>query len=353
MRNEAIQFGNQSPIIVVFIPKSPSLQLRRYLTEYKAAADTISGYGLIFESADDIASENMTKIRDTAEEKVDLLLDTAFSNSFVLKAGGKEVKGITMQESVSLAAEEALQRLYPQFSLADNIGWSEVYEQASRGTPNALKAVSYEGEPENNPVCKAIIDFITVGKMGSEIQDKFQSPPYGWPIDAVDGGLQVLLAAELARAIDERNRTFDPRSLDRKDLSKSLFKLESATVSNTQRDQICSLMDKVGINSEVGKELFHLSLFLDKLDDLVVQAGGDPPRPIRPVSSLLEKIRGKSGNESLLILFENREELGESIDEWQCLTKGINKRLPNWNKLKTLADQASMLDDTEEILSQV
>jgi len=62
------------------------------------------------------------------------------------------------------AAENALQRLYPQFHLADHSGWDKVYTKAKQGAPDALKAVGDDGEPAKNPVCKAILAFIAVAR---------------------------------------------------------------------------------------------------------------------------------------------------------------------------------------------
>jgi hypothetical protein len=72
------------------------------------------------------------------------------------------------------AATNALQRLYPQFHIADHAGWPKVYEKAQKGAPDALKSVGDEGEPAKNPVCKAILAFIAGGKKGIDIRKNFE-----------------------------------------------------------------------------------------------------------------------------------------------------------------------------------
>ena len=121
--------------------------------------------------------------------------------------------------------------------MADHLGWSKVYEKAKSGAPDALKAVGDEGEPAKNPVCRAILGFIAGGKKGSDIRTQFESSPYGWSRDTVDGGLQVLLIAGLTRAQDERGQTLDPKELERKTIGKVLLRSEERRVGKECRSR--------------------------------------------------------------------------------------------------------------------
>ena len=79
--------------------------------------------------------------RQTAEGKINELLDEAFSGARVFQGGGNEILGNDLQEMVLEAADNSLKRLYPQFLTADHTGWSKVYEKARKGAPDALKGV--------------------------------------------------------------------------------------------------------------------------------------------------------------------------------------------------------------------
>lgn len=173
------------------------------------------------------------------------------------------------------AATNALQRLYPQFHVADHAGWPKVYEKAQKGAPDALKSVGDDGEPAKNPVCKAILAFIAGGKKGIDIRKNFEGATYGWPGDAVDGGMQVLLVAGLIRAQDEKGQTIDPKDLERKVIGKTMFKVESATVSAAQRIQIRKVLQKVGLSAKQGEELAYVPQFLVSAQELANRAGGD------------------------------------------------------------------------------
>ena len=83
------------------------------------------------------------------------------------------------------------------------------------------------------------------------------------------------------------------------------------------------------------------------------QAGGEAPKPVRPDTASLDEIRLTAGNEQLLALYNWRDELGSSIDNWTGLGERITGRWPNWTVLKRLMTHASELQDAEVILAQV
>ena len=353
VRAESRQAGNQSPTVFVFIPKRSADDLRHHLIDYKAASATLDIRGVPNTPEGDEARAAMETTRQTAEGKIRELLEDAFSGARVFQGGGSENHGNNLQEMVLEASDNAAQRLYPQFHTADHVGWSKVYEKAQKGAPDALKAVGDEGEPAGNQVCKAILGFIAGGKKGADIRTKFESAPYGWSRDAVDGGLQVLLVGGLIRAQDERGQTLDPKELERKTVGKMMFKVESTTVTTAQRIQIRKLLQKVGISVQPGQELAQVRQFLEEALELADQAGGEAPKPARPDTASLEEIRLMTGNEQLLALYNRRDELGSNIDNWSELGKRIAKRWPNWNELTRLMAYAIELQDFDAILAQV
>lgn len=169
----------------------------------------------------------------------------------------------------------------------------------------------------------------------------------------MDGALQVLLVAGLIRAQNDHGKLIDFKSLERKAIGKTIFKVESTTVTTAQRIQVRKLLQKVGLSAKQGEELAHVPQFLEKLIDLSNQAGGDAPKPKLPDTSGLEEIRLTAGNEQLLALYNRRDELVQSIDSWSSLAKGIGKRWPNWIALKRLAGHAAGIQDTDVFLAQV
>ena len=353
VRADSRQAGNQSPTIFVFIPKRSADDLRHHLIDYKAASATLDKRGVPNTPEGAEARAAMETTKQAAEGKIRELFQEAFSGARVFQGGGNEILGNELQEMMLEASGNALQRLYPQFHTADHVGWSKVYEKARKGDPDALKAVNYEGEPARNPVCKAILSFIGGGKKGADIRARFESSPYGWSRDAADGGLQVLLVAGLIRAQGERGQTLDPKELERRAIGKVMFKVESATVTTAQRIEVRKLLLKVDLPAKQGEESDKVEKFLEKMRELADRAGGEAPRPARPDTASLDEIRLTAGNEQLLALYNRRDELGSSIDNWTDLTERIAKRWPNWSTLKRLMAHATGLQDFDVILAQV
>ena len=336
----------------VFIPKRSADDLRHHLIDYKAASATLGNRGVPNNPEGEDAKKAMETTKQAAESRIGELLKEAFSGARVFQGGGNEILGNTLQDTVLEAAGNALQRLYPHFSMADHAGWGRVYNKAKQGSPDALKAVGYDGEPAKNPVCKAILAYIAGGKKGAEIRSRFESAPYGWPGDAVDGGLQVLLISGLVRGQDERARPLDPRELERKAVGKATFKVESTTVSASQRIQIRKVLQRLGVTAKQGEELDMVPKFLELAVDLAGHAGGEAPKPEPPDTTFLEDIRFTSGNEQLLAIFNQSDELKSAIETWEDRVKRIDKRWPIWIKLQDLLKHAGELKAAEEVRQQ-
>ena len=329
VRVEARQAGNQSPTVFAFIPKRSADDLRHQLLEFKAATATLDKRG----------------VPNTPEGKeARAALETTRHNA--------EILGTNLQSTILEAARNSLARLYPHFDVADHAGWDKVYAKAKQGAPDALKAVGDDGEPAKNAVCKAILAYIAGGKSGTDIRDYFESDPYGWPADAIDGGLQVLLVAGLIRAQDDRGQVIDPRELERRNVGRTTFKVEAATVSAAQRIQIRKVMQKLGIQAKQGEELMKVPEFLQILAELARSAGGDAPLPLPPNTTSLDEIRLASGNEQLLAIYNKRDELTAAIDEWQALKLKIGERSPLWRNLLVLVGHANGLPDADVYRAQ-
>lgn len=337
VRIDAKQAGLQSPAIYVYIPKRSADDLRSHIIEYKASNTTLDKKGAPITPEGNEAHAAMETRKSMAETKINELLAEALSGAKVFQAGGNEVLGLTLKDAVLEAAANSLQRLYPQFSTADHTNWGTVYNKAQQGAPDALSAVGYTNEPINHPVGKAIMGYIAAGKTGNDIRNQFEAAPYGWSRDAVDGALLVLMIAGQVRGVDEHSRTIEAKGIDRKQIAKLLFRVETVVVQIAQRLKVRKLYQTMGIHFEAGKETAKAADFLVAIQALADTAGGAPPQPARPDTTVVAEIQQKSGNEQLLGLAENYDILMEYITTWRDLTEKILKRLPNWEKLQRLS----------------
>lgn len=356
IKAEARQAGSDSPTVFVFLPKRHGDDLRQQLMEYKAARNTIDERGTPGPTAPaDVreAYEAMHTTARNAELRIQAILRDCFNDVRVFQGGGAEVLASDLQAMVLEAVENALHRLYPQFGTADHAGWGKVYDRAKQGAPDALKAIGEEGDADKNPVCKALLSFIAGGKSGAELRARFEGAPYGWSGDAVDGALFALLAAGAVRAQDERGQPVDFKTMDRKAIGKTHYRVEATTITTPQRIQIRKLMQALSIAAKPNEELASVPVFLERLRVLIEQAGGEAPQPARPDAGFLDDLRRSLGNEQLLALYNQRETLEADIRDWQARAETIQARWKPWTRLKQLAQHAAALEHTAALRAQV
>ncbi|KAF1704224.1 BREX system P-loop protein BrxC [Pseudoxanthomonas kaohsiungensis] len=356
VKAEARQAGSASPTVFLYLPKRHGDDLRNQLMEYKAARNTIDERGTPGASAAADTREAFEAMQTTlrnAENRIQAILRDCFNDARVYQGGGTEVVGSDLAAMLREAADSALLRLYPQFGLADNAGWSKVFDNARKGAPDALKAVGEDGEADKNPVCKAVLGFIAGGKTGAEVRARFEGAPYGWSGDAVDGALFALLVAGALRAQDERGQPVEFKTLERKAIGKTGFRVEATTITATQRIQIRKLLQLLEVNARPNEELASVAGFLEKLRVLSERVGGEAPKPASPDVSVIDDLRRSVGNEQLQALHNQRDTLAELIEQWKDQSARIESRWPAWLNLKQLTRHAEPLDATEAIRAQV
>lgn len=185
------------------------------------------------------AQRSMESRERNADKELKDLLDTLFAGARVFQAGGQEVtEGNELSDRINRAAKASAIRLYKDFDIADSDQWSRVLDEARKGNLEALKAVGHSQEADKQPVCQKLLAYIGPGKKGSEIRDNFESPPFGWPRDAIDGALFALLSAGHIRAMDASSKLVDAKSLDRNKLTQASFRQEFITISPPRRARL-------------------------------------------------------------------------------------------------------------------
>lgn len=352
VRDDALGAGNLSPTIFVFVPKRSADDLRHQIIDYKAALATLDKRGVPTSPEGLEARAAMQTICQSAEARINGLLGDAFSGARVFQGGGSEITGASLAEAVREAAQNALLRLYPQFAIADHPAWETVYARAQRGDPDALKAVGDKGAADQNAVCKAILAAVGAGKKGGDLRAHFQAAPYGWSQDAVDGALQVLLVSGHLRATLESGAPAKPTELERRAIGKATYRIESIVPTIEQKLAVRALLQKAGISADTKDLPVKIPGYVARIDALAQRAGGEAPRPATPATTLIDEIRQSSGNEQLLILYNNREALAAQVEEWQTAAARIDKRLPAWNMLSSLLGYADDAPDATILRTQ-
>lgn len=357
VRADARQAGLESPTVFVFIPKrsvdNSVDDLRNQILDFKAASSTLERRGFPNSPEGTEARASIETTKQNADKRIKELISESISGARVFQSGGNEVLGDSLKSALTEATKNSVQRLYYNFSIADNPSWAKVYTKAQQGAPDAMKEIGDQGDPANNAVCKAIQSVIGPGKKGSDIRNNFEAAPYGWSRDAIDGAIQVLLVSGLIKAQDEMGHPIRPTDLARSAIGRTLFKIESTTVTTPQRIKIRSLFQTLNINATSGDELRYVIPFINGIEDLASQAGGDAPLPMNPDISDISVIKLASGNEQLLTLYSVADDLKEKILVWRQQADQINTRYPDWQVLKNLMKHAEKLADIDVITTQV
>lgn len=347
------QLGNDSPVILLYVPKVESDGLRSKVIEYIAAKNTLDKRGHPNNPEGIEARAAMTTIQEEAENRIGELIDEAISRAHVFLAGGQEFTGNTISESVKDAAKSALVRLYKHFDVADSDQWSKVVEKAQKGDANALQSVGHEGEYQEHPVCKKILESIAGGKSGTAVRGIFETSPYGWSQDAIEGALYLLTLTGALRAVAEDGTAVTYNKLERKAIGKCQFKLESTTISTQERIAIRKLFLLLDVSATSNSETASVNDFLEALRVLRNSAGGEAPCPEVPNPALITDLRRSAGNEQLKSIYDNRAVLTQWITDWNRLNKQIAEILPVWHLAETLAASASSLPDASVLITQI
>jgi len=347
---EAKSKGADNPTLFVYLPDQHKTALSDAIVALWAAKGTLSKKSSTATEDGHDAKRSMEIRERNAEKELQQLLDKLFASVRVFQAGGHEViEGSDLSDRINRAAKASAIRLFSQFDVADSNQWSKVLDEARKGNLEALKAVGHTHEVDKQPVCQKILTFIGPGKKGAEIRDNFESPPYGWPRDAIDGALFALLASGHVRAQDATSKPVDAKSLDRNKLTQASFRQESITISPPQLIKIRQLFTAIGVPCQPKEELAKVPQLMAKLRELASKAGGNAPVPEHSQLAVIEVVEGQAGNAQLLELFTRGDELTELAKRWGKTAETIQKRLPVWHQLSTILEQAKELGPYAEL----
>jgi len=349
---DARQAGTDSPTVFVFLPRRSGDDLRTQIINYKAAANTLDKRGDPNSPEGNEARAAIDTIRHAADRRINELIGEILSTAHVYQGGGAEVFGETLPAAIEEALDDALVRLYSEFRVADQAGWEQAYTRAQKGASDSLRAIGYTGEAADHPVCKKVLGLIGAGKRGDEVRKTLDAAPYGWPRDAIDGALQALLVANLVRATDDMGRPVEPTALERKAIGRTLFKVESTIITVPQRLELRKLFTLAGVAVKAGEESAAAARYVALLEELAAGAGGEAPKPAPPATNTLKELRLAAGNEQLLAIYNQREELAKAFTGWTETAHLIAARWPAWQTLQRLVVHLDDIADAEIIRTQ-
>lgn len=343
---DARQAGPESPLIFVFLPRRPGEEFKNALAAKKAAEDTLALRGSPSSPEGQEARGAIETRRDEHGRALDMAVRDILDGARVFQGGGNEL-GLGLKEGVEEAARAALARRYPRFDQGDNPQWEKVADRARKGDKSPLAILGYQGDPEKQPVCTAVLAWIGGGKKGGEIRKQFMGAPYGWPQDTVDGALLALFAGGCVRA-GLNGASLEAANLSGPTINAADFKVEAVVITAPQRIAVRKLLQDHGVPCKQNEESAAIPALLAGLKELAAKAGGQAPLPVPPDTAYLDEIEQAGGNAALAALHEARERITEEARIWRATAEKARARLPRWHTLQNLlaaGQELAGLDD--------
>ncbi len=335
--------GDSAALVYGYIPRKSAEDLKRAITTYVAAQSTIHTRAHPDSTEGSEAKRAMETRLGIAKKTRDDLIEDLLNSSQVYVAGEAEpVGGMLLETKVHEAARACLDRLYPRFHDADHTEWHRVIERARKGDSDALEVVGHKADPDQHPVCSAVLSFVGSGKEGTKVRKQFANPPYGWPQDAIDAALIVLHRAGLLQA-RHSNEPVAQGKLDQKNITTTEFRVEHVTLSTPELIALRGLFGKLGPAVKAGQESQAAAEFLSKLKALGESAGGDAPMPKRPDLLHIQDLAHRAGNDQLKAIHDQKDRLTQEIAGWKARADTIAQRVPRWHCLRALLEHASRL----------
>lgn len=349
--HEAAAEGSESPLVFVFLPRIEHDAFKDEIAGLLAAEKVIEDRPAPTTAEGDQARSNIDAKRMAHIQRIGKIVREIFSQASVYLGGGLKVENDTLDGAIQKATESAAIRMYPRFRDADTRGWDQVITRVKSGDQAPLTKVGWERGAEDHPVCKEILKRVTNPKSGNDLRRSLDQPPFGWPKDAIDGGLLVLVATNHLKA-GINGRPLSATDLDRQQIGRAAFAAENVVLTQNERLAARSLYTTVSLTPESGREVEQAILFLQKIEELLQSSGGEEPLPniVRP--GYLSELHGYSGNQLIRELVVRQDEITPDIRRWQKTGDTIQEKLPQWRWLWNLIDHAEGLPELDEIRSE-
>jgi len=349
-RQDAAAMGTDSPVVHVLLPKTDADTIRAQQARLAAARETVEMRPAPTTEDGIQAKKGIESERDIAATKVGAIISRCVDGAKVYLGGGADAAGSTLRPKVEKAANDALVRLFLRFDEADSASWPTVGKHVIQGSTDALTAVGHHGPPQDHPVVREVLSTLKPsGSKGTEVRQKLMGQGFGWPQDAVDGALLVLLQAGLVSA-EDNGRPIGVRQLNLTQVGKLVYRPETDIVTVKQRIEIRSLIKRLAdIKVETGDESAGLARFLQHMLELADAAGGAPPLPAQPDTSLVKDLQQQAGNKQLLSFLEVKEAIEFACNDWSRRKRWAGERSPRWERGRRLLKHAASLDIGERV----
>lgn len=345
--NEIRSEGADAPLAYAFVKKFRDPELRSEVIKFLAAGLTINAKGLPSNPEGEQARKSMETRQGLARIAIEELITKICMEGAVYLAGGNKVETGTVRDNIEDALNSISDRQFPEFkSKGDFKDWDKALAKALSGDPDALKRIGWEKEPKDHPIAIEILRFIGNNtKAGKEIRSHFMKAPYGWSQDAIDTIIVMLRNTE-------HISTPEP-NINQAKISNAVFKKEVHTLAASDKIKLRKIYQDAGISCKPGEEFLHSNSFLNKLKELAGLISGDAPKP-EPINiQFVKNIENLDGNERLLRILEEQEDLKSKYTDWSKKSELVIKREPQWKLLAELANHTNGDAGMDQLKSEI
>jgi len=345
--NEIRKEGADASLAYAFVKKFRDPELRSEIIKYLAAGLTINAKGLPSNPEGEQARKSMETRQGLARIAIEELITKICMEGAVYLAGGNKVETGTIKDNIDDALNSIADRQFPEFKgKGDYKDWDKALAKALSGDPDALKRIAWDKEPKDHPIAIEILRFIGNNtKAGKEIRSHFMKAPYGWSQDAIDTIIVMLRNSE-------HISTPEP-NINQAKISNAVFKKEVHTLAASDKIKLRKIYQDAGISCKPGEEFLHSNSFLNKLKEMAGLISGDAPKP-EPINiQFIKNIENLDGNERLVRILEEQEDLKSKYTEWSKKSDLVIKREPQWKLLADLANHTNADSGMEQLKSEI
>lgn len=345
--NEIRAAGNNAPLAYVFVKKFRDPELRTEIIKFLATGLAVNAMGLPATPEGEQARRSMETRQTHAKNAIQDLVEKICLDAVVYLAGGNAVQSGTLKDNIEEAFSSIAYRQFPEFkSKADFMNWGQALNRALAGNPDALNATSYTGDVDKHPISSEILRFMgNSTKTGKDIRNQFMKAPYGWSQDAID---TILIMLKNMQHISTTETNLNVARINQ-----ASFKKEIHILGAKEKIAIRKLFQDAGITCPPNQEIFPYSNeYLDKLKTLATQVSGDAPRPVPINIEFIKEIENKEGNERLLEILQQKDDLQVKYGDWTAKAKLVSTREPLWNLLTELTNHAPDAPDMEQLKTE-
>lgn len=350
---EARNLGQGDPTIHVHLPRQGADDLKNRIVEAIAAQEVLDRNSNPGTPEGREARSAMQSRLEAARQSRDALVEGIFRNARVFSGGGTEVFGDDLKAKIELAVETSMTRKFPRFDEADHDRWSVAMKRARDGNESALSAVDWSDPPERHDVAREILREVRSGrKTGSDLRKTLRGVPFGWPQDAIDAMLVVLVQGGHLRA-EKDGKAIAVAALDGTVIAKAGFAGEAVVLTTTDKIALRGLYQELDLGCRSGEEAATAPQFLAAWRSLAHSVGGDAPLPETPDLSRLAGIDVLSGNEQLVALANGKAAISAEIAAWKAIASRRPGRQDLWDLAGRLLLHAEGLSNADKARTEL